>query len=290
MIIINDGSEISLENLKLLNNYLSNEKIIYIELNKNYGVSFARNIGIIYSMFPDIFNEFKYNILKKEQLIKNNNKYYLSNLDICIFDDIFKKIDSSYLNEKEKFKKEFISFLDSDDLFLPKKIEDQISFMKENNYLISHTNEFWYRKDNFVNQNKHNQKYGGDIYSKILDICRISPSSLMIRKDVFIKIGLFNKNIRVCEDYELSLRFSYIYKIGYLNRMLIIKRAIEDNSLSKNIRFIESIRLEILENFLLNYNKLLKKDDKIKTIDEIDRKRKIVNNGINKIKPSINNL
>lgn len=43
-------------------------------------------------------------------------------------------------NEALKIAKgSFIAFLDSDDLWLPKKIEEQLSFMKKNNYPISFT-------------------------------------------------------------------------------------------------------------------------------------------------------
>ena len=42
---------------------------------------------------------------------------------------------------------EYIAFLDSDDLFLPEKLEYQLNYMAENNLYISHTDEFWYRKD-----------------------------------------------------------------------------------------------------------------------------------------------
>lgn len=177
---------------------------------------------------------------------------------------------------------EYIAFLDSDDLFLPKKLEYQISYMAENNLLISHTDEFWYRKDRWVNQGKSNKRYGGYIFDKILDKCRISPSSLIVHKSVFDEAGYFNEDLRVCEDYEISLRFALKYKIGYLGKKLIIKRAVEENSLSAGISHIEYIRYEILEKLYRDNANILDKNTKIILINEFERKKNIIKPFLNK--------
>ena len=171
---------------------------------------------------------------------------------------------------------EYIAFLDSDDLFLPEKLEYQLNYMAENNLYISHTDEFWYRKDRWINQGKSNKRYGGYIFDKILDKCRISPSSLIVHKSVFDEAGYFNEDLRVCEDYEISLRFALKYNIGYLEKKLIIKRAVEGNSLSKGIKHIEHIRYEILEKLYRNINNMLDLDLKNAMINEIERKKHII--------------
>lgn len=177
---------------------------------------------------------------------------------------------------------EYIAFLDSDDLFLPKKLEYQINYMVENDLYISHTDEFWYRKDRWVNQGKSNKRYGGYIFDKILDKCRISPSSLIVHKSVFDEAGYFNENLRVCEDYEISLRFALKYKIGYLEKKLIIKRAVEKNSLSAGIKHIEYIRYEILEKLYRENANILDKNTKIILINELERKKNIIKPFLNK--------
>lgn len=177
---------------------------------------------------------------------------------------------------------EYIAFLDSDDLFLPKKLEYQINYMVENDLYISHTDEFWYRKDRWVNQGKSNKRYGGYIFDKILDKCRISPSSLIVHKSVFDEAGYFNENLRVCEDYEISLRFALKYKIGYLEKNLIIKRAVEKNSLSAGIKHMEYIRYEILEKLYRENANILDKNTKIILINELERKKNIIKPFLNK--------
>ncbi len=218
IIVIDDGS--SFDTASYLKNYMHHIRLI--KLNKNKGVSFARNTGIKAACG------------------------------------------------------EYIAFLDSDDLFLPEKLECQINYMAENNLLISHTDEFWYRKDSWVNQGKSNKRYGGYIFDKILDKCRISPSSLIVHKSVFDKSGYFNEDLKVCEDYEISLRFALKYKIGYLEKKLIIKRAVEENSLSAGICHIEYIRYEILEKLYRKINNTLDLNSKNALIREIERKKQII--------------
>lgn len=175
----------------------------------------------------------------------------------------------------------YIAFLDSDDIFLPKKIETQLKFMQDNNFLISHTNEFWYKKDRYINQGKTNNRYGGYILDKILDKCRISPSSLMVHKSIFDNVGLFNEDLKVCEDYEFSMRVALKYNVGYLKNKLIIKRAVEENSLSASIKHIEYIRYNILNDFYNQNKEYIDNKDKKYILQEIQRKRDIISPFIN---------
>lgn len=174
-------------------------------------------------------------------------------------------------------KGDFIAFLDSDDLWLKDKITEQINFIKEEKSLICHTDEFWYRKDRFVNSGKKHQKYGGFIFDKILDKCRVSPSSFFIEKKLFLSHQGFNENLKVCEDYDLFIRLSANNKFSYIPKKLIVKRAIEQNSLSAGIKHIESLRLNILHNLAANMNGLTH-EIKNALNEEIRRKESIVKN------------
>jgi len=173
-------------------------------------------------------------------------------------------------------KSKYIAFLDSDDIFLNKKIEKQLSFMIDNNLKISHSNEFWYRGNRYINQNKNNLRYGGYIFDKVLDKCRVSPSSLMIERELFMSVGGFDESLRVCEDYEFILRVAPFNEIGYIDEKLITKRSITDDQLSSSIEYIESIRLDIIQNFKTKYYNRLSVQDRISLNNEIKRKIDIV--------------
>ena len=41
-----------------------------------------------------------------------------------------------------------------------------------------------------------------------LELCLVSPSAVMLRRDLFERIGGFDENFPVCEDYDLWLRIA----------------------------------------------------------------------------------
>ena len=147
---------------------------------------------------------------------------------------------------------EWICFLDSDDEWKKDKLEKQINAMKSNpGYKFFHSNEIWIKNGLRINQKKKHKKYGGDIFDKCLDMCRISPSSVMIDKTVFDEVGNFNEDLVVCEDYELWLRISDKYRVFFIDEPLIIKYGGHQGQLSYSIESIENHRIKALEYLIL---------------------------------------
>ena len=147
---------------------------------------------------------------------------------------------------------EWICFLDSDDEWKKDKLEKQINAMKSNpGYKFFHSNEIWIKNGLRINQKKKHKKYGGDIFDKCLDMCRISPSSVMIDKTVFDEVGNFNEDLVVCEDYELWLRICDKYRVFFIDEPLIIKYGGHQGQLSYSIESIENHRIKALEYLIL---------------------------------------
>ena len=147
---------------------------------------------------------------------------------------------------------EWICFLDSDDEWKKDKLEKQINAMKSNpGYKFFHSNEIWIKNGLRINQKKKHKKYGGDIFDKCLDMCRISPSSVMIDKTVFDEVGNFNEDLVVCEDYELWLRICDKYRVFFIDEPLIIKYGGHQGQLSYSIESIENHRIKALEHLIL---------------------------------------
>ena len=147
---------------------------------------------------------------------------------------------------------EWICFLDSDDEWKKDKLEKQINAMKSNpSYKFFHSNEIWIKNGIRINQKKKHKKYGGDIFDKCLDMCRISPSSVMIDKTVFDEVGNFNEDLVVCEDYELWLRICDKYRVFFIDEPLIIKYGGHQGQLSYSIESIENHRIKALEHLIL---------------------------------------
>jgi len=150
-------------------------------------------------------------------------------------------------------KGEYIAFLDSDDFWLPEKLEKQIDYMINRNFKICQTDEIWIRKNRFVNPKKKHKKIEGDIFLKSLELCMVSPSAVMINREVFERVGGFDESLTACEDYDLWLRVSLKYKVGLLNEKLIVKRGGHDDQLSK-IPGIDRYRIYSLIKLLNEHN------------------------------------
>jgi len=174
---------------------------------------------------------------------------------------------------------DWIALLDSDDEWEKNKLEVQIKSLSEYDYYsVCHTNEIWIRNGIRVNQKKRHQKYGGDIFDKCLDICRISPSSIIFKKNIINEVGWFDEGLSICEDYDLWLRITANFKILFIDKPLIIKYGGHSDQLSKSVNGIEAYRIKSLENLLSN-TKLIK-DYKLLTIKMLITKLDIYKKGL----------
>jgi hypothetical protein len=127
---------------------------------------------------------------------------------------------------------------------------------------------------------KKHQKYGGYIFDKCLDICRISPSSVLIHKRVLKDVGVFDEALQVCEDYDLWLRITSKYSVLFERELLIVKYGGHKDQLSKVKEGIEQFRIQSLEKILaLNH---LTEDQFIMTKNMLVRKLSIYAKGLEK--------
>ncbi|MCH8209356.1 MAG: glycosyltransferase family 2 protein, partial [Nitrospinae bacterium] len=84
----------------------------------------------------------------------------------------------------------YICFLDSDDLWVNTKLEQQALIMEVEPVLAAcYTDEIWVRNGVRVNPGNRHKKYSGRIFRYCLPLCIISPSSVMLRAEIFAEIG-----------------------------------------------------------------------------------------------------
>ncbi|MGC1677731.1 MAG: glycosyltransferase family A protein [Candidatus Binataceae bacterium] len=137
-----------------------------------------------------------------------------------------------------------IAFLDSDDLWMPSKLERQLEFMRAHSACdISQCQERWIRGGRRVNPGLRHQKRGGDIFLDSLRTCLISASAVMIRTELFRELGGFDQTMRACEDYDLWLRILVTHEIGLLDEVLAQRRAGHPDQLSATIPALDRYRI-----------------------------------------------
>jgi glycosyltransferase involved in cell wall biosynthesis len=145
---------------------------------------------------------------------------------------------------------EWLAFLDSDDAWLPHKLERQLGSLTRSGKRIVHADEIWIRRGRRVNPMKKHAKAGGFIFERCLPLCLISPSAVIIHRDVFQAVGLFDETLPACEDYDLWLRICARYPVEFLPEPLIFKYGGHADQLSRRYWGMDRFRIRALEKLL----------------------------------------
>jgi GT2 family glycosyltransferase len=146
---------------------------------------------------------------------------------------------------------EYLAFLDSDDLWRPRKLEVQMGFMQsEARSQICQTEEIWIRNGVRVQPKKKHRKPSGDIFRPSLELCLVSPSAVMMTKELFERVGGFDESFPVCEDYDLWLRIAHNYPVDLIDEPLVIKRGGHADQLSRSTWGLDRFRVRAIKKLL----------------------------------------
>lgn len=146
---------------------------------------------------------------------------------------------------------DWIALLDSDDRWQPDKLEQQCAHLRASpEYKICHSDEIWIRNGRRVNPMKKHAKYGGHIFRQCLPLCAISPSAVMIHRELFNEVGLFDERLPACEDYDLWLRICAAHPVLYIDKPLITKEGGHSDQLSRHYWGMDRFRIHALEKIL----------------------------------------
>jgi glycosyltransferase involved in cell wall biosynthesis len=144
-----------------------------------------------------------------------------------------------------------LAFLDSDDLWRPTKLAFQADFMELHPEIaVCQTEEIWIRNGVRVNARAIHRKPDGDIFLPSLDLCLVSPSAVMMRRDLFVALGGFDEALPVCEDYDLWLRIAIDHQVALIAEPLVIKRGGHADQLSHSVWGMDRFRVIALQKLL----------------------------------------
>ena len=133
-------------------------------------------------------------------------------------------------------KGDFISFLDTDDLWQKDKLEKQINFFSKNkDYEIVYSNYNIYdesKKKRFIKFKK--VLPSGMVFKQLLRNYTVGIVTICLRSNLF-KDNSFNDNFDIIGDFDLFLKFSENKKIGYMHDILAEYRLHKSNLSKKKI-------------------------------------------------------
>ena len=137
---------------------------------------------------------------------------------------------------------EFLAFLDSDDIWLPDFLAEQLKFFAENPSLDMACADCVY----FGNPESEGTSWQSlDPIEEPVTFEKILPthggafaSFVILRRETVLKIGLFDEALRMLEDYHYWLKFLYRGgRMAYLHKVLG-KRRIHGESLTYNLDIV----------------------------------------------------
>jgi glycosyltransferase involved in cell wall biosynthesis len=148
---------------------------------------------------------------------------------------------------------EWIALLDSDDAWLPEKLQLQTEALsKHPGVRICHTEEIWIRNGIRVNPMRKHAKQGGRIFQHCLPLCVISPSSVVLHRTLFQEYGDFDIELPACEDYDLWLRLCAHEEVLFIQQPLIVKYGGHNDQLSRRYWGMDRFRVKALEKIVRN--------------------------------------
>lgn len=148
---------------------------------------------------------------------------------------------------------DWIALLDSDDAWLPEKLERQLAVARRQPQAsLVHCDEIWIRNGVRVNPMRKHAKSGGDIFLNCLPLCAISPSAALLRKQRLEALGGFDESLPACEDYDLWLRLCSEEPVLYVDAKLVVKYGGHADQLSRAYWGMDRFRVRALSKLLLN--------------------------------------
>jgi glycosyltransferase involved in cell wall biosynthesis len=155
---------------------------------------------------------------------------------------------------------EYLAFLDSDDLWLPSKLEKQIELMDRTGLVWSHTKYSVFDDVSDISKREfqviNNENYHGNIYPLCLTKLHIGTPCVMVRRDYLQNNPLirFSENMRFGQDGFLWILLGVENKLGYINESLTLVRRLGSNAVQR-ARVHLNVRANLYINLIENINK-----------------------------------
>ena len=133
-------------------------------------------------------------------------------------------------------KGEYIAFLDSDDEWLPNKLEKQMPLFSNMDQKIGVVYAGFIKSDQKKNLfNVHEPCFSGSIYKEALRGWIADTNTLVVHRDVLFKSGLWDERIRAYQEWDLCIRLSRFAEFAFIKEPLAIYHIHNETTISKDL-------------------------------------------------------
>jgi glycosyltransferase involved in cell wall biosynthesis len=130
-------------------------------------------------------------------------------------------------------KSEFLAFLDTDDIWMPKKLETELQLLEENqNYQMCYSS-FFFIDENSLETSKYSV-FGrnGNVFKTLLKRYEINMQTVLLRNNIEIS---FNPEMQFSPDFDLFMDIASKHEIGVIQIPLVKYRKTASSLTSKKI-------------------------------------------------------
>lgn len=148
---------------------------------------------------------------------------------------------------------EFLAFLDADDVWEKNKLQKQLQIFAQSK--LPNLGVVYSDYSNIDESGRTlpafpsfrlDKKVKGDIFPLLLSGNKVagSGSAVLVRRECFAKVGLFDKHLPTCEDWDMWLRVAKDYSFDYVEAKLVrLRRHAANLQKDKRAMFLGEVRV-----------------------------------------------
>ncbi len=142
-------------------------------------------------------------------------------------------------------KGKYIAFLDSDDLWLPDKLEEQIPLFKDDVGLVYGGVELIDESGATTGFDPCDPAIQGKIFPYLLVKNRMTGGSVVVLREALEEVGVFDTEFRAAENWDLWLRICKQFQARLVDKP-VVKYRLHENNMSKDMMLMQEAKRQIM--------------------------------------------